>query len=94
MLLSFASLTRTRLICLCLTHTSWMVHHHRYGSAAAAGNPQAQLQLGTLLAQGTGGPRDVPGAYELWSRAAAAGLVRAKRNLERANRCFVGVKFE
>ena len=71
-----------------------MAHHNRYGRAAAAGNPQAQLQLGTLLAQGAGGARDVPGAFELWSQAAAAGLVSAKRNLERVNRCFVGVKFE
>jgi hypothetical protein len=66
----------------------------RYGRAAAAGDAHAQLELANLLARGSGGPRDVPGAYALWAAAAAAGLATAARNLERADRCFVGVKFE
>jgi len=52
-----------------------------FEKAAAQGYSPAECKLGTMMVQGRGGPRDVPGGYTLWEKAAAAREPNAAANL-------------
>jgi len=49
-----------------------------YREAANAGNPSAQVALGTLLRQGLGVPKDPKEAFQLFRQAATKGYARAE----------------
>ncbi|MEZ5785862.1 MAG: tetratricopeptide repeat protein [Xanthobacteraceae bacterium] len=52
-----------------------------YRKAADKGSTSAMVELGVMLATGTGGPKDEAGARELFERAAEAGNPRGATNL-------------
>ena len=66
---------------------SWLAFHNAeaaresFGKAADAGNAQAMVLLGTLYAQGLGGPKSDADAVRLFRRAAELGYARGMYNL-------------
>lgn len=64
----------------------------RYRTAADAGNPQAQTNLGTMLRIGQGVPKDEAAAIALYRQAAAKGWASAQAQLGFAYEMGDGVK--
>jgi TPR repeat protein len=66
---------------------SWLAFHNAeaaresFGKAADAGNAQAMVLLGTLYAQGVGGPKSDSDAVRMFRRAAELGYARGMYNL-------------
>jgi TPR repeat protein len=63
-----------------------------FTQAATKGNVEAMLDLGVMLAQGMGGPKDLPGAAQWFTQAAEKGNVRSMLNLGFQYRTGQGVE--